>query len=77
MDYRLEFFYQDLEQFHIHLSKEQSEQFLKYYELMVEWNSFMNLTAITDFDEVCKKHFIDSLSLIKAKKEISDSKLFF
>ena len=72
MDYRLEFFYQDLEQFHIHLSKEQSEHFLKYYELMVEWNSFMNLTAITDFDEVCKKHFIDSLSLIKAKKEISD-----
>jgi len=30
----------------------------------------MNLTAITDFDEVCKKHFTDSLSLIKAKEDI-------
>ena len=38
---------------------------MKYYELLVEWNQVMNLTAITDFDEVLKKHFIDSLSLIK------------
>ena len=48
--------------------------FLQYYELLVEWNSFMNLTAITDYDEVIKKHFVDSLSLIKAidlSKEIS------
>ena len=56
----------------ITLDEKQTSQFMKYYELLVEWNSFMNLTAITDFDEVCKKHFIDSLSLIKAKKEISD-----
>ena len=44
----------------------QLEKFLKYYELLTEWNSFMNLTTITEFDEVLKKHFIDSLSLIKA-----------
>lgn len=47
------------------LTEEQINQFLKYYELLVEWNGFMNLTAITDYDEVMKKHFVDSLSLIK------------
>lgn len=39
---------------------------IQYYELLIEWNSFMNLTAITEFDEVCTKHFLDSLSLCKA-----------
>ncbi len=43
----------------ISLSDKQIEQFLNYYELLVEWNSFMNLTAITDFDEVILKHFVD------------------
>ena len=47
------------------LSDKQIEQFLNYYELLVEWNSFMNLTAITDFDEVILKHFVDSISLCK------------
>lgn len=49
----------------ISLSDKQIEQFLNYYELLVEWNSFMNLTAITDFDEVILKHFVDSISLCK------------
>lgn len=48
------------------LTEEQLNQFIKYYELLVEWNSFMNLTAITEFDEVVTKHFVDSISLIKA-----------
>jgi 16S rRNA (guanine527-N7)-methyltransferase len=43
----------------------QIEKFLIYYELLVEWNSFMNLTAITGFNDVCMKHFIDSISLCK------------
>ena len=38
----------------------QAEQFVRYFELLVEWNEKMNLTAITDFDEVVIKHFIDS-----------------
>ena len=59
-------FEKDLEELNIKLEKRQVCQFLQYYELLVEWNSFMNLTAITDYDEVLKKHFIDSLSLIKA-----------
>ncbi len=32
-------------------------QFLTYYELLVETNKVMNLTAITEFDEVIEKHF--------------------
>ena len=48
------------------LTDKQVDQFIKYYELLVEWNSFMNLTGITEYEEVVVKHFIDSLSLIKA-----------
>ena len=50
----------------ISLSNKQVEQFIKYYELLVEWNSFMNLTGITEYNEVVVKHFVDSLSLVKA-----------
>ena len=64
--YNIESFQKDLEELNIKLEKRQICQFLQYYELLVEWNSFMNLTAITDYDEVIKKHFVDSLSLIKA-----------
>lgn len=48
------------------LTEKQIRQFDQYYDLLVEWNSFMNLTAITEFDEVCQKHFLDSLSIVKA-----------
>ncbi len=48
------------------LNKTQKDQFLRFYELLTEWNSFMNLTAITEFDEVIEKHFVDSLSIVKA-----------
>lgn len=44
----------------------QLSQFMQYYELLMEWNAFMNLTAITEWNEVCTKHFIDSVSLCKA-----------
>lgn len=53
------------------LSEKQFEQFYKYYELLIEWNKVMNLTAITELDEVISKHFIDSLSLIRAVKDLS------
>lgn len=66
--YNLNYFQKDLEELHISLDKKQLFQFMSYYELLVEWNRVMNLTAITDFNEVCKKHFIDSLSLVKAYK---------
>lgn len=59
-------FEKDLKELGVSLSEKQIEQFLTYYEMLVEWNEMMNLTAITEYDEVMKKHFVDSLSLIKA-----------
>ncbi|WP_046176384.1 16S rRNA (guanine(527)-N(7))-methyltransferase RsmG [Domibacillus indicus] len=46
----------------IDLSEQQLSQFNRYYELLVEWNEKMNLTAITDQEEVYMKHFYDSLT---------------
>lgn len=46
----------------ISLSSEQLQQFERYYELLVEWNEKMNLTAITDKEEVYLKHFFDSIT---------------
>lgn len=65
-------FQKDLEEFEIYLNEEQVRQFLNYYDLLKEWNSFMNLTAITEFHEVLKKHFVDSLSLIKAIPDLAE-----
>jgi DNA-binding transcriptional LysR family regulator len=46
----------------IELTDKQLEQFEKYYELLVEWNEKMNLTAITNKEDVYLKHFYDSLT---------------
>lgn len=48
------------------LTEKQLDQFRKYYEMLIEKNKVMNLTAITEWEEVIDKHFIDSISLIKA-----------
>lgn len=56
----------EVEKIDIQLDNKQLEQFLIYYELLVEWNKVMNLTAITEYKEVVQKHFVDSLSIIKA-----------
>lgn len=49
----------------IMLTDKQMQQFLTYYEMLVEKNKVMNLTAITEFDEVIEKHFLDSLQIAK------------
>ena len=60
-----------LEKININLSSEQLDQFDTYYELLVKWNEFMNLTGITDYDEVLIKHFVDSLAVFNAVCELS------
>lgn len=51
-----------LEEKGISLSPQQLNQFERYYELLVEWNEKMNLTAITEKEDVYLKHFYDSIS---------------
>ncbi|MCR4788828.1 MAG: 16S rRNA (guanine(527)-N(7))-methyltransferase RsmG [Lachnospiraceae bacterium] len=48
------------------------DRFLRYHELLCEWNSFMNLTSITEWQEVVNKHFVDSLSLVKCVNDMTD-----
>lgn len=47
----------------IKLTNKMEEQFTLYYETLIEWNKVMNLTAITEFDDVVDKHFLDSAAL--------------
>lgn len=54
-----------LETLDIVLDQEQIDQFDEYYEILVEWNKVMNLTGITEYQEVVEKHFLDSLSIVK------------
>lgn len=65
MAYQLDKFEKGLVDLGISLNETQIKQFLDYYELLVETNKVMNLTAITEFDEVIEKHFLDSLSLCR------------
>lgn len=50
------------EKYGLSLSEKQLDQFDRYYQLLVEWNEKMNLTAITEPKEVAIKHMVDSLS---------------
>ena len=59
-------FEQQLAELGITLTQTQFNQFDKYYEMLVEWNKVMNLTGITEYEEVNEKHFVDSLALVKA-----------
>lgn len=56
---------QELEEYSVHLSERQMDQFYGYYQLLLQWNKVMNLTAITELEEVVTKHFVDSLALVK------------
>ena len=66
MKKHLDLFYNGLEKLNINLSEEQIEQFIMYYDILIETNKVMNLTAITETKEVIEKHFIDSLSIVKS-----------
>ena len=49
----------------IEISEKQKEQFDAYHRLLEEWNKVMNLTGITEYNEVVEKHYVDSLSIVK------------
>ena len=57
-------FYSLLDQQNINLTDQQKAQFERYFELLVEWNQKINLTAITEKEEVYLKHFYDSIAPI-------------
>jgi 16S rRNA (guanine527-N7)-methyltransferase len=57
-------FIDGLHQLGLNLSEQQLEQFLRYRQELLDWNTRINLTAITDPEEVLIKHFLDSLSLL-------------
>lgn len=59
-------FIEELEKLGIKLSKKQLEQLEEFYELLIDYNEKVNLTRITEKEEVYLKHFYDSLTLIKA-----------
>lgn len=66
MEYDLSKFCEGLKNLDISLTDKQLNQFLTFYEMMIEKNKCVNLTAITEFEEVVEKHFLDSLCLIKS-----------
>lgn len=55
-----------LEHLNIVLNQKQIQQFDTYFKLLVEWNKVMNLTGITEYNDVWEKHYIDSLSIVNA-----------
>ena len=53
----------------IDINDKQVNKFNKYYSLLIEWNKKINLTTITDYEDVIKKHFLDSVLLLKVLKK--------
>ena len=58
----------------IHITREQLEQFSVYYQELVDWNRRVNLTSITDYEEVQVKHFLDSLTVLPVIKPSEEGK---
>lgn len=61
----------------ISLSDEQEKKFIRFYELLVEWNKQINLTSITDYSEVKVKHFLDCVSVLQylSNDDLKDKKI--
>lgn len=71
----LNVFYDGLDKLKINLSDSQVEQFVCFYDILTERNKVMNLTAITEPVEIIEKHFLDSLSIVKAVDLSGDKKV--
>ena len=66
MKNKTDIFIRKLKQIDVTLDQKQMERFELYYEMLIEKNKVMNLTGITEFQEVLVKHFLDSLACVKA-----------
>lgn len=64
MENKIDILRKGFQSYNISLTDKQIEQFDQYYNILIEWNGFMNLTGITQYEEVVTKHFIDSISLV-------------
>lgn len=62
---REEFIKEKLGQVLPEISNQQTDMFIKYYEMIIDKNNYMNLTSITDFEEFVVKHFLDSLQILR------------
>jgi 16S rRNA (guanine527-N7)-methyltransferase len=62
---KLKFLENALKSINCETDNDKTEQILRFYEMLIEKNKVMNLTAITDFEEFVNKHIIDSLSVSK------------
>lgn len=71
----LNVFYDGLDKLKININDSQMEQFMSFYDVLTERNKVMNLTSITDPVEVIEKHFLDSLSLVRAIDLSGDMKV--
>ena len=56
--------------YNIEVNNEQVEKFDNYYRLLIEWNKKINLTAIINYEDVIKKHFLDSVLLLKVYTKV-------
>lgn len=65
MEYDIHVFEEGLKELGLELNEVQKKQFIDFYEYLVEKNKVMNLTGITEFQEVLMKHFLDSLMVAK------------
>ena len=68
MSYDLKVLEQGCEELGIALDDTQKQQFIAFYEYLVEKNKVMNLTGITEFQEVLVKHFLDSRRYDKSQQ---------
>ena len=56
---------ENLKELKLELTNIQLEQFYDYMNILIEWNKFINLTGITEPEEVITKHFVDSLTVLE------------
>lgn len=59
----------------VDLDQKQIDQFMKYKEILLEWNQKMNLTAIEDDKEIIIKHFLDSISCSKSEVIVNSGRV--